>query len=494
MAFRSLADFLEQLGHAGELVRVDAEVDPIEEIAEITRRAARRGNPALLFGSVCGRDFPVVTNLLGSEGRIAQALAAPSLADVAARVAGWIEQDGARGWLGRVVGALGASAEAATPRKLHAGACQQVVRLGRDVDLDRLPMLTDAAGQPAPALTAAVALSIEPDTGRVVAGRLPLARVDSKRLAVGWTEFDELGSLHHLYRRRRQPMPLAVVLGGDPALLLAASAPLPAPSHVLRVAGLLRGKPVDVVPGRAVDIEAPADAEWVIEGFIDPDEPDVEVGPWPAPCGRLVGPWLAPAVNIVALTHRANPVVPAIVLGAPPHEMTAIDRAVQRAFAALVRQVVPGLTDYDLPDRGAARHVAVASFHKTVAGQAHVVMGALGAIRPFSTTKLLVLVDAEVDVRDARAVADALVAHVDPRADVTFQAAPADPWDPMAEPGRLGCRMLVDATRKLPGERGVAARSTLAGRLAEADPSVRRRIDERWLEYGLGPALSAAPR
>ncbi len=276
-------------------------------------------------------------------------------------------------------------------------------------------------------------------------------------------------------------MPLAVVLGGDPAGLLAAEAPLPPGADVSAVAGLLGGKPRELINCRTIELAVPADAEIVIEGFVDPSEPPVEVGQLVTPSGHCRVSPLTPVMHVTALTHRANPVLPAMIPGRPPTEATVIRRALHRIFLPLVRLAIPELVDYDLPSFGAARHVVVISIRKTYAGQARKVAHAVWGLRQLMFARLLVMVDEEVDVRGPEAVWSAVSDHVDPAADVVFQEGPSDPLDSVAPPGALGRRMALDATVKLPGERRYTN-----GQRAETPEEICRLVTERWKEYGLG--------
>ena len=248
-------------------------------------------------------------------------------------------------------------------------------------------------------------------------------------------------------------MPLAVVIGGDPAFLLAAAAPLPAGSDVCAVAGLLREKPLDVVACRSVDLTVPAEAEIVLEGFCDPSQPPVMAGPFCGPTGHCTLPRPAPVMQVTALTHRANPIYAAMVPGRPPHEAVTVARAMQRVFLPLVRLAMPELVDYDLPEFAAARHWAAVSIRKTYAGQGRRAAHAAWGLRPLMFAKMLVVVDEDVDVRDHQQCLAAVAANFRPGRDIVIEQGPADPFDPAAPAGALGQKMAIDATRKLPEER-----------------------------------------
>jgi 4-hydroxy-3-polyprenylbenzoate decarboxylase len=285
-----------------------------------------------------------------------------------------------------------------------------------------------------------------------VAGRFDLQRLDDARLAVCWAAHDDNARLLGEYRARNQKMPLAVVIGGDPAFLLAAASPLPSGSDVCAVAGLMREKPLDVVACRSVDLMAPAEAEINLEGFCDPSAPPVMAGPFCGPTGHCTLPQPAPVMQVTALTHRANPIFAAMVPGKPPHEAVTVARAMQRAFLPLVRLAMPELVDYDLPEFAAARHWAAISIRKTYTGQGHRATHAAWGLRPMMFAKVLVIVDEDVDVHDHQQVLAAIAANVRPGRDVLIEQGPPDPFDPAASLGTLGQKMAIDATRKLAGE------------------------------------------
>ena len=482
MSHRCLADCLEELRSAGELLRVEAEVDPVLEAGEITGRVAAGDGPALLFGSLKGHDIPVVTNLLGSEARICRALGVTDLTELADRIAALLHPAEPEGWLQRLkTGPASAVLSQVRPRRVKAGACQQIVRLGRDVDLCGLPLLQSAPAEAGRAITAGLLLAAELDSHEPLVGRYDVQLLAADRLAPCWAAHDEPARLLAEYGRRKEKMPVAIALGGDPAVLLAAAAPLPPGADVYALAGLFRQRPLDVVPCRSVDLEVPAESEFVVEGFIDPSEPPVTAGPLCTPLGHYSLPRLAPVLHATAVTHRANPIYSAMVPGRPPHEACVVQRALARVFLPLTRLAIPELVDCDLPMSGAARHWAILAVQKTYAGQARQVACRAWGLRQFMFAKLLVVVDQGIDVRSLEDVLAAMAASVNPGRDVFFQQGPPDPWDPATPPGTLGQRMAIDATAKLPDEHAGAWPKPAA--MSEA---IRQVVSGRWPEYGIG--------
>jgi 4-hydroxy-3-polyprenylbenzoate decarboxylase len=450
MAYRSLAEFVEDLKHVGELVRVDEEVDPALGLAEMAGKIAP-GGPAVLFGAVKGHEPPVLCNLLGSDARICRALGVASLDEVTERIARLLDTTASEGWFERLKGgtqpaALGSFA----PRKVKSAACQQIVRLGSDIDLGELPLLQTA--ETGPAINGAAVFSAEPDSHQPVAGRFDLERLDRARLAVCWAAYDEHARLLGEYRRRQQKMPLAVVLGGDPAFLLAAAAPLPGGSDVCAVAGLLRERPLDVVGGRGVDLLVPAEAEIVLEGFVDPTEPPVMASPRCGPTGHVTRPQPAPVMQVTTVTHRASPIYAVMLPGPPPHEAAMVARAMQRVFLPLAHLAMPDLVDCDLPQFAAARLWAAVAIRKTYPGQGPRAAHAAWGLPATRFAKTLLIVDEDVDVHDHEQVLAALTNNLRPGCDVLIERGPADPFDPAAPGDALAEKMALDATRKLPGE------------------------------------------
>lgn len=462
---------------------MEAEVEAVLEAAEITHRTAKAGGPALLFGAVRGHEIPLLTNLLGTEARVCRALGVGSLEHLRERIAAMADPAEPEGWFEKLKTAPHVSALGSLPpRRVKSGASQQIVRLGSDVDLGELPVLQSAPEEAGPAITAAAVLSVGADSGRRAAGRFDLQLLGRDRLAACWAAHDEPARLLAQYGRRSQKMPLAVVLGGDPAVLLAAAALTPPGVDAWSLAGLFREKPIDVVRCRTVELEVPAEAEIVIEGHVEPAEPPVEAGPLCTPSGHYSPARRVPVMHVTAVTHRANPVFPAMVPGSPPHEACMVERALARVFLPLLKLAIPELVDYDLPAFAAARHWATLSIEKTYAGQARRVAQTAWGLPQLTSAKILVVVDEEVDVHDPQQVLSAMTANVNPGRDVFFHQGPPDPLDIATPLGELAHRVAFDATAKLPGEHaGPWPEPAVTGK------PIQQLVSDRWVEYGLGP-------
>ncbi len=431
MAYRGIAELLEKLRETGELAEIDATVDPVLEVSEIAHRAATPRGPAMLFRAVAGHRIPLVVNLLGSEKRIAAALEATSLAEVADRVTAALAPGRAGGWLrGLLAGPGEASSGKWGPKTVKIGACQQVIRLGADVDLNELPALRAGSLETAGTLTAAVLVMPDAASGRAALCRCDLRLVDRRHVAACWGTHEEAERILTHYGERGTRMPVAVVLGAHPALLLAAMGPWAEQIDPFWLAGLLRQAPIDMVAGRGVDLEVPAEAEFVLEGCIDAAAPRVDAGLLVTPGGHYAAAPASAAIEVGAMCHRANPILPAFVRGCEMGEEVVVARAMERVFRPLVAGAIPDLVDCDFPAFGAARHWGFVAIRKRHAGQARRVAHAVWGLCAWMFTKFLVVVDEEVDVRDVRQVFAAVAAEVDPARDLIADQGPADPWDP----------------------------------------------------------------
>lgn len=484
MSSYSLADFLEELAQAGELVRISPEVDPALEIAAVTERVGLASGPALLFGTVRGHSIPVLANLLGSEARICRALGVDCLADVAVRIAEMTRPGDPESWFEKLR-AVPARAELKrlAPRTVRSGICQQVVRLGGDVDLRQIPALQSRPLERDRVATAAQIVSSAAGSPEKAIGRCDVCLVDRDRVALAWLPHDDHARLLAEYARRREPMPLAVVLGGHPAALLAAMAPLPPNADRTAFAGLLRGKPLETVRCRTLDLEIDADAEIVLEGTIGPEEPLYDSGPLGLPGGFYRAPHSAPVMRVAAVTHRANPIFPAMVPGYAGDEASVVAGVLHRWLLPLVRTQIPELVDYDFPLAAASRYCGVVAIRKDYAGQGRKLASALWGMASLMHVKLWVIVDDGVDVADAASVWSAVSAHVAPERDVFVQQGPPDLLDPAAATAVIASRMAIDATAKLPAE---SLRETPAR--AGMSEEIGRLVSSRWSQYGLRQA------
>ncbi len=485
MPYKSLADFLEELAATDELVRVTAEVDSVLEIAEITRRVADAGGAALLFDRVRGQSIAVVTNLLGTEARACRALGVESLDALPERLEALIAEHTPQNWFDRLkmTGDAG-GADRFRAKAAKTGACQQVVHLGRDVDLASLPLLKCWPDESGPTLTAG--RLVTEDRQSQLRGVTPatLVALDANRLAVvddGHSTFARHWTDH---RTAGERMPAAVVLGGDPVATVAANLETGMEVDAYHLAGLLRGKPLELVKCRTHALEVPTDAEIVVEGYFDPELPEAEVTV-AGQGGQYYRPACSAAVlQVTAVTHRNRPLLPAIVEGGQRGEVGVLAKARERMILPALRARAPDVVDVHLPPLGASHGFALVAIRKRFAGHARQIAAALWGTDELKFTKFLVLVDHDVDVHDPANVWQRVGANVAPECDLLFFDGPAHGSDHAGTLFPLARHVALDATAKLSSERRGTWPATL-----DAGEEIRSRVSARWSEYQLESIL-----
>ncbi|MBV8434558.1 MAG: menaquinone biosynthesis decarboxylase [Candidatus Eremiobacteraeota bacterium] len=484
MPFESLRAFVEALRNAGELHTIDAPVDPHLEIAEISDRVVKAGGPALLFTKVRGSKFPVLTNQFGSRRRMAMALDAADLDDVAARVRAIVDIAPPGASFAEKVGALMRLAPLANaiPKTVRSGDAYDVVQ--REPDLSKLPVLTTWPLDAGPFITLPLVITKDPRTERVNVGMYRMQVYNQRETGMHWQRHKH-GRAHAAAWGRK--VPVAVAIGTDPALTYAATAPLPPVLDEFAFAGLLRGEPVKLVRARTVDLKVPADAEFVLEGYVDNDDVRTE-GPFGDHTGVYSLADTYPTFHVTCVAHRRNPIYPATVVGKPPMEDAWLGKATERIFLPLLQMVLPEVVDMNLPVEGGFHNLAIVSIRKSYPGHAKKVMNALwGLGHMMMLTRVLVVVDADVDVQDTRAVAWFVLNNLAPDRDVVTMPGPVDDLDHGSYTVAYGTKMGIDATRKDASEG--YAREWPPDMIADA--STRERVTKRWHEYGLDRIAAA---
>jgi 4-hydroxy-3-polyprenylbenzoate decarboxylase len=487
MPYKSLADFLEELAHSGELARVSAEVDPHLEIAEITRRVAADGGPALLFDSVRGQSIAVVTNLLGTDARACRALDIESLDGIAERIESLVAEHTPQNWFDRLkMTADESGADRLRPRTLKSGVCQQVVHLGRDVNLATFPLVQAWPGETGPSITATL-VTENRQTQTRGASTCPLVALDENRLAVvddGHSVFARHWADHQAAGLR---MPVAIVLGGDPAATIAASLDLPSSIDAYQACGLLRGKAVDVVKCRTHALEVPAEADLVFEGYLDPEVSPVTIAAAGAGATHFRTPRPAPVFHVAAITHRTRPIFPALVDSGSAGEAAVLVKARERMLRAALASVAPDVVDLHLPVLGGSHRFAFVSMRKRYPFHARQVAAALWGTEALKFTKFLILVDHGVQVHDLGVVLKHVGANVLPERDVFAFDGPVHGSDHAVGPALLARHLAIDATAKLAGEQPGGWPGAL-----EAGEEIRQLVTARWAEYKLELLLQEA--
>ncbi|MFN0051505.1 MAG: UbiD family decarboxylase [Planctomycetales bacterium] len=488
MPYDSLSDFLNDLTDAGELVRIAAEVEPVLEISEITDRVCKSpgGGPALFFERVRGSTMPVAINLLGSYRRMCRALGVQSFEELAEHLTVAMQAPATDGWLEKLrrTPALGQSGKW-SPRVARSGACQQVIKLGRDVDLGELPALQGWPLDEGRSIPQGCLFSRSPQGGALGLGLCPVLIADRATCRLHWDRHQEAYRHFLEYRRLAQPMPVAIVLGGDPALPFLAAAPLEPPFDACQFGGFLRGQGLELVKCRSIDLDVPASCELVIEGHIDPTEPWHPGGSLGASSGFYSLGENSPQLQVTAVTHRANPVFPTTLVGKPPMEDFWLGKALERVFLPLIKLQIPELVDCNLPRAGAFHNLAMVSIRKTYPQQARKVMNALWGLRQMMFSKIVIVVDEQVDVHDEESVWFQVGANVHPARDVVFNEGPAWMLDHAAPMCGVGQKLGIDATRKFPEE----GHPRPWPNETQMPRDIQALVTGRWSEYGLGPLL-----
>ncbi len=487
MPFDSLSAFVDALRRAGELHAIRTEVDPYLEISEITDRVVKAGGPALFFENVKGSKFPVLTNQFGSHRRMAMALDAPSLDEVAARLRQLIDLSPPGSSLGEKFDALKRFSPLlnAIPKTVRDGSVHDVVL--RDFDLTRMPVLTTWPLDAGPFITLPLVITKDPRTNRPNVGMYRMQVYNARETGMHWQRHKQ-GRAHAAAWGEK--IPVAVAIGADPAITYAATAPLPPVLDEFAFAGLLRGKPVSLVQAKTVDLKVPADAEFVLEGYVENTDLRTE-GPFGDHTGVYSLADQYPTFHVTCVTHRKSPIYAATVVGKPPMEDAWIGKATERIFLPLLQMVLPEVVDMNLPVEGGFHNLAIVSIRKQYPGHAKKVMNALwGLGHMMMLTRMLVIVDEDVDVQDTRSVAWFVLNNLAPDRDVVMMPGPVDDLDHGSYSVAYGTKVGVDATRKSASE----------GYTREWPPDMvmnaatRKLVSDRWTDYGLDRiAKSLAP-
>jgi 4-hydroxy-3-polyprenylbenzoate decarboxylase len=477
MPAKDLRDWISLLEREGELVRVGAEVDPDLEITEIVDRTVKVGGPALLFERPKGSQHPLLINQFGTERRMCLAFGVEHLDDVARKVSDVLEMQPPAGLMDKVRGLQKLKSIAdSMPQTVRRAPVQEVVLQGAEVDLGLLPVQRCWPGDPAPFITLPAVITRDPRSGGRNVGMYRMQVIDGRTTFMHW-QIHKDGRADWLASDGR--IPVAVALGLDPVTAYSASAPLPKHVDELMLAGFLRGAPVELAKGVTVDLEVPANAEIVLEGYIDKDEVGEE-GPFGDHTGYYTPAEPFPVFHVSAITMRHDAIYPSIVVGKPPQEDAWLGKATERIFLPAVRATVPEIVDYDLPVAGAFHNCCIVSIRKAYPGHAHKVMHAIWGLGMLSLTKCVVVVDAHVDVHDYAQVLFYAGANVDPARDVVLARGPLDHLDHAPQRQFSGGKLGIDATAKWPEEGARPWPEEI-----EMSPEVQALVDRRWGEYGI---------
>ena len=479
MAYRNLKEFISDLEEKGQLHRVTVEVDRNLEMAQIVDVLSKSGGPAVLFENVKNSPFPVLMNAFGSDERMCMALGTDSLSDIGERVEALMEMEMAEGILDKLkaLPKLKALSDY-MPKRVKSGPVKEVVEK-ENPSLNDIPVLKTWPGDGGPFITLPLVFTKDPTTGERNTGMYRMQVYDDRTTGMHW-HLHKHGARHFREARKLGTrLEVAVALGGDPATIYSASAPLPDGVDEMFFAGFLRKKPVELVKCETVDLDVPAQADFILEGYVDPNEMRRE-GPFGDHTGYYSLADDYPVFNITCVTRRREPVYPATVVGKPPMEDCFMAKATERIFLPMLKRIVPEIVDINLPIEGIFHNLAFVSIDKRYPGQAFKIMNTLWGTGQMMFTKIIVVVDAHVNVQDTSEVLWRLGNNVDPSRDILFTRGPLDVLDHSSPMPNFGSKFGVDATKKGPGD----------GHPREwpddiiMDEQIVRLVEQRWKEYG----------
>ena len=487
MKYRDLRDFIAQLEKNGELRRVGHPVSTHLVMTEICDRVLRAQGPAILFENPVGHKMPVLANLFGTPGRVAQGMGEESVAalrEVGKLLAYLKEPEPPRGlkeawqkWpvLKQVLNM--------SPKLLSTGPCQEIVWEGDEVDLSRLPIQHCWPGDVAPLITWGLVVTRGPEKARQNLGVYRQQVIAKNKVIMRWLAHrgGALDFRDHCQKNPGQPFPVAVVIGADPATILGAVTPVPDSLSEYQFAGLLRGSKTELVRCMGSDLQVPAYAEIVLEGVIHPDETALE-GPYGDHTGYYNEQDRFPVFTIERITMRRDAIYHSTYTGKPPDEPAMLGVALNEVFVPLLQKQFPEIVDFYLPPEGCSYRMAVVSIKKQYAGHAKRVMfGIWSYLRQFMYTKFIIVVDDDIDVRSWQEVIWAVTTRMDPVRDTLLaENTPIDYLDFASPVSGLGGKMGLDATNKWPGET-----QREWGTPIVMDAAVKKRVDEIWGALGL---------
>ena len=483
MSVKDLREFISLLEERGELVRIKTPVSPELEITEITDRMVKSGGPALLFENVSGHSAPVLINIFGTHRRTALGLGVEDIDDLSDRVRRLLSM--AQGPPTGIAGKMRAMGELAglarsQPKTVRRAPCQDVVVTGDDVDLYQLPIIKCWPMDAGPYITLPLVISMDPESGRRNVGTYRMQVYDRNTTGMHW-QTHKVGARHDRRAQARglERLEVAVALGADPTTMWTGSMPLPPDMDELAVAGVIRGESVEVVRCKTVDLEAPAHAEYVLEGYVIPGEMRDE-GPFGDHTGYYSPPEPYPVFHVTAITHRREPIYPTTMVGRPPTEDYFMGKAAERIMLPVLQMALPEVCDINMPAEGVFHNLVIVSIRKEYPGHAQKVMHALWGLGLMMLAKTIVVVDHYVDVQNPSEVAWRVTNNINPATDLVFTDGPLDDLDHATPTPKVGSKLGIDVTAKGPGE----------GRDREwppdivMDPDTKKLVDRKWKEYG----------
>ena len=483
MAIENVSEWIAALEAAGELHRVSVEVDPHLELSQIVDRVSKEDgapNKALLFENVKGSDMPVLVNAFGSMERMAISLGVDDVEEHATRLRDLLDQAPPETLVDKLK-MLPKLLEMGkwTPKKVSSAACQEVVIEGDDVDLSKIPVLTTWPDDAGPFVTYPLCVTNDPESGRRNMGTYRL-QVMSKN-TTGFHSHRHKDARRHLNKAeaKGERIPVAVAIGADPATCFASVIPAPPDIDELLIAGFLRNKAVELVDCKTVPLQVPASAEIVLEGWVDPSELVVE-GPFGDHTGFYSLADDYPVFHVECVTHRKNPVYHTTLVGRPPKEDCWLTAAIERILLPVLQKQFPEVLDYRMPFAGVAHNLMYIKIDKQYPGHARKIMNAIWGLGQAMFTKVIVVVDNDVDIHNDEEVAWVVLNNIDPQRDLEFTMGPMEVLDHASRAACYGSKVGIDATRKMP-EEGFTREWPDA--IVMSDDVVNK-VNDNWKNYG----------
>src|SRR5579871_2227726 len=461
MAYRDLREFVKALEKAGELKRIKAEVDPVLEITEVTQRVARDPKrteksvgPALLFEKPKGSRMPLLVNTFGSVKRMAMAFEVDELDEVAARIRGFLDTKTPQGLFDKIK-MLPKLAELGSffPKSVKDGDCKQVVHEGNDVNLFDFPILKCWPQDGGRFITFPLVFTKNPETGKRNVGMYRMQVYDERTTGMHW-QTQKHGAEHFRLARAANSdgrIPVSVAVGADPATALAGMLPIPPDLDEMMFSGFLRKEPVEMVQCETNDLEVPANSEIVLEGYVNLNEMRTE-GPFGDHTGFYSLEGEFPVFHVECVTHKKDPIYLTTVVGPPPQEDFYMGNAVERVFLPVMKMQYPEIADVVMPAEGIFHNLMIVAIRKSYPGHARKIMNAIWSLGQAMFTKVIVVVDHDVDVHNYSEVVWKALCAIDPERDVQFSLGPMDTLDHATRLQDFGSKMGIDATRKWKSE------------------------------------------
>ena len=453
MAFKDIQAFMKKIEDKGQLKRITAEVDADLEITEITDRISKKVGPALLFENVKGSKYPVLINAMGSYERMSMALGVEKLDDLQEDISELINiQNYVK--IPRLIKSVPRLFRLLSvfPWKLPVkGACQEVIEL--DPDLSTIPVLKCWPDDGGKFITLPLVMTKDPDTGVQNTGMYRMQIYDKNTTGMHWHWHKDGREIYDKYRKLGGKMPVSVAIGCDPAITFSAISPLPKMIDEMMFAGYLRKWPVKMVKSITNDIYVPADAEFILEGYVDVNEPLRLEGPFGDHTGYYSLADMYPVFHVTCITHKKNAVYPTTIVGKPPMEDCYMSIATERAFLPLLKMIYPEIVDYSLPFEGVFHNCVIVSIKKRFPGHGKKIMNSLWGMGQMMYAKMIIVVDESINPHDVKAVAKQVFESIDMTRDLVFSEGPLDALDHASAQDHYGYRLGVDATKKFEVER-----------------------------------------